>query len=155
MKQVAGIMQSLVRLKQLDVSSNGNSTKGAKAISEKVKDNCTLQHLAISWNNNSCTFRTDMSVTSSKSRIKDIGTTIIAEILHNNNLVATLDISHNKISYKGAKYISNLLLNNCALREINISHNNIAKEGMLSIAESLKTSCSLEKLNVAHNNISD
>ena len=129
---------------------NEITNPAAKAISESVKHNSTLQNVRMSWNNDYFVDTTSGVIKFLGKHLKDVGAQTISEILFNNLSVTLLDISSNVISHNGAGYISDFIKNNCKIEEIDMSHNNISSDGMQKIAMAVESNCTIKKLTIVY-----
>ena len=89
----------------------------------------------------------------SHNLIEENGAHFIADALENNKTITNLDISYNKISRKGGKYIAQALKVNNSLLTLDLMSNKICEEGARSLSEALQVNGTLKKLNINDNNV--
>jgi len=137
--KLAAAIAKNTTLKELWLSNNAISDKGAKHLADALKTNNTsLQRLYLGSNN-----------------IGDEGAKYIAEMLAVNETLQKIDLSYNKIGDKGAQSIASSLVVNTSVRAVNLNHNNINSMGAENLAGALESNHSIKDLSLyGHNNIS-
>ena len=87
-------------------------------------------------------------------QMSDNGASALARLLHNNNSLKVLDVSHNDIGVAGSKAL--LAQGICTwndLQVLKISHNSLRAAGSEALAEALLTNNSLQVLDISYNGI--
>ena len=87
----------------------------------------------------------------SNNNISDVGATALAQALHHNSTLKTLNLSHNNISDAGATDLAQALRHNSTLEKLYLSHNNISDAGATDLAQALHHNSTLEKLDLDGN----
>ena len=87
----------------------------------------------------------------SRNNISDAGATALAQALHHNSTLERLDLSSNNISDAGATALAQALHHNSTLKELDLSHNNISDVGATDLAQALRHNSTLRKLELYHN----
>lgn len=118
-----------------DLSCNDFQLKGLAAISRYFQKH-PVKHINISYN-----------------LICENGAHYLANMIHRNEHLLTLNACSNSIDDRGVSYIANALAENNHLTELDLSDNKINLEGILSLIQIASQHQSLCKLNLAHNMI--
>ena len=126
----------VVRITKLDLFRNNITDRGAATLAEMLKENRTLQQLAVGGNS-----------------IGDGGATALAEMLKENKTLQQLDVSGNSIGVGGATALAEMLKENKTLQQLDVSGNSIGVGGATALAEMLKENKTLQQLDVSDNSI--
>ena len=135
------VIQSCMKLKQLDLSCHHFNTEAIAAMCDSIKLDCTVKKLSI------C----NCDITSS-------GIKRMTETLSDfNHSLKKLDVSFNFLSDDGLEAIGNYLSKNSILCELNVSCTGITDVGAVKVAKALKVNAAstLRKLDISRNSISD
>ena len=83
------------------------------------------------------------------------GARAIAEALHINTTLKTIDLSWNGIGDDGARTIAEALGKNSTLQMLLLWNNNVGADGARAIADALRVNSTLQKLDLWYNNVGD
>ena len=125
-----------VRITKLDLFSNNITDRGAATLAEMLKENRTLQQLAVGGNS-----------------IGNGGATALAEMLKENRTLQRLDVGSNSIGVGGATALAEMLKENKTLQQLDVNYNSIGVGGVTALAEMLKENKTLQQLDVSRNSI--
>ena len=89
----------------------------------------------------------------SHNRISDAGARRIANLIENNQILASLSLADNQIHAKGAKFFGQALGMNKTITYFDIKMNSLSDEGGKLILEGLLTNASLRTINLSSNQL--
>ena len=161
---IASILSSrLVPLKVFWFDGNNIQSTGARAISQGLCQNISLEHLNLSNNcieDAGCEYIA--SALEKQRHLKDLylsfngitatGLQFLANALINYHALTKLDLDNNKIGDDGAEYLTDAL-GHMSLSILNVAYNNIATRGIQCIVESLVMNPALQYLSLSGNDI--
>ena len=87
--------------------------------------------------------------------ISDARAVALAQALHHNSALKTLDLSNNSISDAGAVALAQALHHNSTLWKLYLSNNSIGDAGAVALAQTLHHNSTLKTLDLSNNSISD
>ena len=87
--------------------------------------------------------------------ISDARAVALAQALHHNSTLKTLDLSNNSISDAGAVALAQALHHNSTLWKLHLSNNSIGDAGAVALAQTLHHNSTLKTLDLSNNSISD
>ena len=132
---IAELLNSTSIVSSLSLRQNPIGDKlGLQTIFDALKQNKTLKELDVS----NC----DLSLT-------DTGVASLADALHTNNTLETLNITSNQIRKEGASYLARVLNGTNVLSSLWLSDNPIGDEGLQTIFDALKQNKTLKDLGVS------
>ena len=79
----------------------------------------------------------------------------VCSVLHDNEVVSTLDFSRNGFGDDGAEHVAKLIAANKGVVSLNLSHNSITDAGVVILVRAARRHATLQSLNLAGNPIGD
>ena len=176
--EIAEAIKANTTLSLLDVSGNKmyRSTEVARALSDHLKHNNTLQALKISWNDNDSDTTYDYRVGMNNECYVDITlpkfkrslasvnweryyydkpvfdyieAILLIALVYGNVDVKTIKIINNKISDSAALVISDFLKANKTIETLKLSNNTISTEATKRIIKDIQTNTTLQLLDIS------
>eukprot|EP00871_Galdieria_phlegrea_P005067 jgi/Galph1/5561/GphlegSOOS_G4234.1 len=130
-KYLSEALRENTTLNMLSIFENNIGTEGAKYVSEALRENTTLTFLGIQYNN-----------------IGGEGAKYLSEVLRENTTLTRLDIGGNNIGGEGVKYLSDTLRENTTLTDLYVGGNDIGREGAKYFSEALRENTTLTHVNI-------
>lgn len=125
-------------LRLLDLKGNNLQARGAEALGKLLRQNKSIQSLALEWNNLGAweePFAT------------------FCRALAGNLTLRQLDLRNNQINHRGAEELALALKGNTSLQQLDLRWNNIGLLGGRALASCLSSNRSLWRLELAGNNV--
>ena len=104
------------------------------------------------WNVYCAVFEQKHLIKLNWSSLKGVNIEEIVDVMNNNVVVKSLDISNNQFKNDDAEKIAQVLSNNITLEEFDFSNNDITTRGAVVISDSIQNSKSLKCLKLSWNN---
>ena len=89
------------------------------------------------------------------NEIGDEGAIALADALHHNCTLKLLNLSSNSIGNKGVSALADALHHTSTLQSLYLSNNRITGKGAVGLAEALQHNCTLQSLDLSRNRITD
>ncbi|XP_052791650.1 leucine-rich repeat-containing protein 74B-like [Mya arenaria] len=165
-KCICVALSTNVTIKDLDLSGNDLSGKGALYLSEALRENTSIDEVTLEECNIDhpglqalCGVLLDMkplkSIDLSKNKFGTRQADLIAEVIKKNDYIENLVLSGNEIDNVGGTSIGKALGSNVGLRRLDLSWNHIRLEAASVICSALKLNSTLEELDLSWNGLSE
>uniref|UniRef100_A0A674IA20 NLR family CARD domain containing 3 n=1 Tax=Terrapene triunguis TaxID=2587831 RepID=A0A674IA20_9SAUR len=141
-------------LLSLNLQKNSIGPQGAKKIAEALKQNRNLRELIVPPHPPVVILHCLLSLHSLQwNFIQSKAAKALAQALHSNTSLTSLDLRGNSIGVAGAKAMANALKVNRSLRVLNLQENSLGMDGAICIATALTGNHGLTYVNLQGNRI--
>ncbi|KAI9312315.1 hypothetical protein DFJ73DRAFT_885788 [Zopfochytrium polystomum] len=166
-KLLCNVLRTNTTIQKLSLQANHSvGPEGARAVSELLKSNGTLQSVDLEWNGigdggvkaiaDALKVNSTLLSLSLKTNYFGLeGAKAVADSLIYNSTLESIDLCNNYCRDEGTKVIADALKRNNTLQFIDLESNRIGYEGASAVADALKSNSALQSVSLARNNIGD
>nr|CAB3263520.1 leucine-rich repeat-containing protein 45-like [Phallusia mammillata] len=134
---LSGLAKNTV-VKELDLRGNNLRRMGAEALGNFLKNNHTIESLALEWN---------------ALGIWEVSFAAFCDGLAANTSLQKLDLRNNQIDHAAAQELALAIRNNSTLRKLDLGWNNAGLVGGRALADALQKNRSVNEIRITGNNI--
>ncbi|XP_052251427.1 leucine-rich repeat-containing protein 74B-like [Dreissena polymorpha] len=165
-KCICVALSNNVCIKELDLSGNDLSDKGAVYLAEALHENYTIDDLSVSECSISldglrdlCSILLEMKpmkrIDISKNNFGTQHVLLLAEVIKKNDYIEELVLSGNAIDNIGGTHIGKALMSNVGIKTLDLSWNHIRLQGAVSVCSALRFNQTLEDLDLSWNGLGE